>query len=209
MQSSLDITQHPTVMNELRKSETLKFASEQSIPQDQCQVQESGASHGIDHHELYVQLSHTGLVNLHNMLSTSLGYLWPLMCIFMITLSFLIRLFVDMLVLTETWSLLTLTSSSTLDPPTWIQLGLQLSNVHRLLPQANPLELLTRRFLNPATTGMRGCAHLIALSVADFMFAANAFSLGTKVLTAHQNSDTPLCLSHLDLLFCHHIFQPP
>ena len=69
---SPDITQHPITMNELKKSGTLKFASEQSIQQKLSLLLESGVLHGISHHGLYVQPSHTEPASLCNMLSTSL-----------------------------------------------------------------------------------------------------------------------------------------
>ena len=62
MLCSLDITQHSITMNELKKSGTLKFALEQSIQQKLSLLLESGVLHGISHHRLYVQLSHTELV---------------------------------------------------------------------------------------------------------------------------------------------------
>ena len=104
MLCSLDITQHSITMNELKKSGTLKFALEQSIQQKLSLLLESGVLHGISHHRLYLQLSHTELVSLCNMLSTSWGYLLQPMYIFMIVSSFLTKPFADMLVLVETWS---------------------------------------------------------------------------------------------------------
>ena len=134
MLCSPDITQHPITTNELKKSGISKFASEQSIQQKLSLLPESGVLHGISHHGLYVQPSHTELASLCNMLSTSLGYLLQPMYIFTIVLSFLTRLFASMLVLVETWSSLTSTSFLTLDRPAWIQLVLLSSNEHPLLP---------------------------------------------------------------------------
>ena len=197
-------------MNELKKLGTSKFASEQSIQQKLSLLLESGVLHGIDHHGLYVQPSHTEPASLRNMLSTSLGYLLQPMYIFMIVLSFLTRPFTGVLVLVETWSSLTSTSSLTLDRPTWIQLVLLSSNVHLLPPRTNLLGLHTKSFLNLVTTGTRGCAHLRVLSVADFMFAASASYLGTKITIVHQNSEAFSCPLYADSLFCHlTIFKPP
>ena len=58
MPCSPDITQHP-MTNELKKSGTSKFASEQSIQQKLSLLPESGVLHGIGHRGLYVQPSHT------------------------------------------------------------------------------------------------------------------------------------------------------
>jgi hypothetical protein len=209
-QSSPDTTQHPTTMNDSKKSEISKFISEQSTRRNWFQVQGNGVSHGIGHRRRYVQHSHTGQVNLDNMLSTLSDCLLRLTCIFTIALYFLTKLFVNALVLAETWSSQISTNSSTLDQPIWTQSVPPSSNVQRSLPRANPLELLAKRLLNPATAGMRGCAHLRALSVAGFTFVANAFSLGTKVLTAHQNNETLSYRLHADSAPClPTIFQPP
>ena len=165
----------------------------------------------IRHHMLYVQHSHTEQVNLHNMLSTSSACLLQLTCIFMIMLYFLTKLFTNVLVLTETWSSQISISSSNLDQPIWTQLVLLSSNTQQQqFHQINPLVLLAKRFLNPATTGMRGCTCLRVLSVTGFMFAASAFSLGIKVLTAHQNNETPSYPLDTNSVLCPPtIFQPP
>ena len=138
------------------------------------------------------------------------GYLLQLMYIFTTVLSFLTRPFTGVLVLVKTWSSLTSTSSLTLDRPTWIQLVLLLSNMHPLLPWTYLLGLHAKSFLNLVITGTRGCACLRVLSVANFMFAASASYLDTKIMIVHQNSEAFPCPLYADSLFCHlTFFKPP
>jgi hypothetical protein len=105
----------------------------------------------------------------------------------MIMLFFLTKLSDVASELIVTWSLQTLTNSLISDQPTWTQLVPPLFNMHLLPAVPNPAQPLKRRYLNHATIGMRGYAHVRLLSVANSTFVTNARNLDTRVPTAHHD----------------------
>ena len=207
-QFSVDIIQHRTMMNGLKKSEKLKSDLAPSPQQNSSQVLESGVSHGIVHLEPYALPSHIGLVNSLNMLSTSSESLLQLMSIFMTELFRLTKLFDVTWVHVEIWNLPTSIVLLISDRHTWIQLELRLFNEKALLLLTNLAlhQLVVRNFLNLATIGTKDSAHLKILSVADSMFATNVCSLVINKTSAPHHSK-----SHLNSTY-HNVYdhiQPP
>jgi len=153
-------------------------------------------------------LSHTELESWRNTLSISLDSLLRLMSISMIVLSFSTKLFSAALALVGTWSSRTSTNSQISDQPTWTRLVPPLFN-GRLSPSIYPIQTLGRRYLNHATVGMRGYAHLRLLSVADSTFAANAPNPDISTLTVQLDFSCfwlPHAFARSPI---HNLIQPP